>query len=62
MRSVKLILALVILSAYFTSINTEEGHKTAANSMNDVRKINVKRFLRLGGMLKKGMVFEVFQF
>ncbi len=56
------ILALLIFSAYFASINTEEGHKTAANSMNDVRKINVKRFLRLGGMLKKGMVFEVFQF
>jgi hypothetical protein len=54
------ILALLIFSAYFASINTEEGHKTAANVMNDVRKLSVKRFLRLGGILKKGMAFGGF--
>jgi len=46
----RFILALLILSACFASINTEKGHKTAANSMNDLRKLSVKRFLRLGGM------------
>ncbi len=50
MRSITFSLVVIILSAYFSVINAEEGHERDVNSMNDVQKLNLKRFLRLRGM------------
>ncbi len=61
MRFITFSLVVIILSAYFSAINAEEGQERDVNSMNDVQKLSLKRFLRWGGMLKKERFFAFFQ-